>query len=275
MGRSKFEGGYEMVHIATLSGGKDSTTMVDMLLRHGRPLDHIVFKDTLHEFELMYRYVERLSEYFKTRYGKEVIMLKPEASFENSVFGKISKGENEGLIRGLPAPQAMGFCTWRREAKTRPFERWLKEQGITEYKIYIGFTTSEIHRKMAGDEFLYPLIDDFSMSETDCAAYLREREMENPLYRYFTRTGCSFCPAQSDRSFFQVWKHFPKDWEYMKQIEAKLFQLEKQGERVQNKYWFSRQRTCADMEKEFIKADKQSGLFDFSDEPLKDCFCKI
>ena len=29
------------------------------------------------------------------------------------------------------------------------------------------------------------------------------------------------------------------------------------------------------MEKEFIKADKQSGLFDFSDEPLKDCFCKI
>ena len=61
----------------------------------------------------------------------------------------------------------------------------------------------------------------------------------------------------------------------MKQIEVKLFQLEKQGERVQNKYWFSRQRTCADMEKEFKKADKQGGLFDFSDEPLKDCFCKI
>lgn len=67
-----------MKYIATLSGGKDSTAMVDMLLRHGRPLDHIVFKDTLHEFELMYRYVERLSEYFKSRYGKEVITLKPE-----------------------------------------------------------------------------------------------------------------------------------------------------------------------------------------------------
>lgn len=264
-----------MVHIATLSGGKDSTAMVDMLLRNGRPLDHIVFKDTLHEFEPMYRYVKRLSEYFKARYSKEVITLKPEISFEDSVFGKISKGENEGLIRGLPAPQAMGFCTWRRESKTRPFERWLKEQGITEYKIYIGYTTSEIHRKMSGDEFLYPLIDDFCMSETDCAAYLKEREMENPLYRYFTRTGCSFCPAQSDRSFFQVWKHFPKDWEYMKQIEAKLFQLEKQGERVQNKYWFSGQRTCAGMEKLFKKADKQGGLFDFSDEPPKDCFCKI
>ena len=61
----------------------------------------------------------------------------------------------------------------------------------------------------------------------------------------------------------------------MKQIEAKLFQLERRGEKVQNKYWFSRQRTCADMEREFKKADKQSGLFDFSDELLKDCFCKI
>lgn len=265
-----------MVHIATLSGGKDSTAMVDMLLHHGRPLDYIVFKDTLHEFEPMYRYVERLSEYFKARYDKEVVTLKPEISFEDSVFGRLGERseKRQGWIRGLPMP--IGYPrTWRREAKNRPFERWLKGQGITEYKIYIGFITSEIHRKMAGDEFLYPLIDDFCMSETDCAAYLKEREMENPLYRYFTRTGCSFCPAQSDRSFFQVWKHFPKDWEYIKQIEAKLFQLEKQGERVQNKYWFSGQRTCADMEKEFKKADKQSGLFDFSDEPLKDCFCKI
>ena len=95
-----------MTYIATLSGGKDSTAMVDMLLRHGRPLDYIVFKDTLHEFEPMYRYVKRLSEYFKNRYGKDVIVLKPKISFEDSVFGKISKGENEGMIRGLPAPQS-------------------------------------------------------------------------------------------------------------------------------------------------------------------------
>lgn len=38
-----------MKYIATLSGGKDSTAMVDMLLRNQKPLDYIVFKDTLHE----------------------------------------------------------------------------------------------------------------------------------------------------------------------------------------------------------------------------------
>lgn len=265
-----------MTYISTLSGGKDSTAMTDLLLRNGYPLDYIVFKDTLHEFGLMYQYIKRVSEYFKERYGKEVITLKPEISFEDSVFGRISdKSEGRaGWIRGIPVPNGYP-CTWRRESKNRPFERWVKDQGITEYKIYIGFTTSEQHRRMKGDEFIYPLIDDFKMSELDCAAYLKEREMQNPLYRYFTRTGCSFCPAQSDRSFFQVWKHFKKDWEYMKQIENRLFKLEKAGEHIQNKYWFSGQRTCADMEKLFIRADKQSGLFDFSDEPIKDCFCKI
>lgn len=264
-----------MTYIAALSGGKDSTAMVDMILRKGRPLNYIIFKDTLREFELMYFYIEQLSKYFKSRYSKEVITLRPKISFEDCVFARISRGKNEGAIRGLPAPQTQGFCTWRRDSKVAPFEAWIKENIKDDYKIYIGYTTNEIHRKMIGDEFLYPLIDDFHMSEMDCAVYLKENEMENPLYRYFTRTGCSFCPAQSDKSFFQVWKYFPKDWEYMKQVEAKLFQLEKQGEKIQNKYWFSRQRTYADMEKLFHIADKQSGLFDFSDEPLKDCFCKI
>ena len=29
------------------------------------------------------------------------------------------------------------------------------------------------------------------------------------------------------------------------------------------------------MEKKFKTIDNQGSLFDFSDEPLKDCFCKI
>ena len=45
--------------------------------------------------------------------------------------------------------------------------------------------------------------------------------------------------------------------------------------KVKNNFWFSGYRTCADMEKQFIKADRQGSLFNFSDEPLKDCFCKI
>lgn len=265
-----------MTYISAISGGKDSVAMTDLLLRNNYPLDYIVFKDTLHEFELMYRYIERLSVYFKERYQKEIITLKPKITLEDSIFGKIgerSKSRN-GWVRGIPTP--IGYpCSWRRDSKHKPFERWLKKMNIKKYKAYIGFTADETQRRMKGDEFIYPLIDDFKMSEIDCKKYLEDREMENPLYKHFTRTGCSFCPAQSDRSFYQVWKHFKKDWEYMEKIEKQLFELEEKGEKVQNKYWFSGRRTCEQMEQIFKKADNQRGLFDFSDEPLKDCFCKI
>ena len=264
----------KMKYIATLSGGKDSTAMIDLLLRHKKPLDYIVFYDTLHEFGLMYEYIDKLGKYFKARYNKKITMLKPKKSFEDCVFARISRGENEGAIRGLPAPQTQGFCAWRRDSKVAPFEAWLKENIKDDYKIYIGFTTSEQGRKMSDERFLYPLIDDFCMSENDCVAYLRDREMENPLYRYFTRTGCSFCPAQSERAFYEVFKNFPDEWAYMKDIETKLRNLVDSGERVLNAFWFSNFKSCDDMEKEFKKREMQKG-FIFDDEPLKDCFCKI
>ena len=60
----------------------------------------------------------------------------------------------------------------------------------------------------------------------------------------------------------------------MKNIENHLNELELQGNKIKNKYWFPNFKTISDYEKEFIKIN-QGSLFDFSDEPLKDCFCKI
>ena len=259
-------------YVATISFGKDSTVMCDLLLKNGYPVDYIVFTDTMLEFPMMYEYKEKVTKYFKERYGKEVIVTKPDSTFESWCFGKINSGEMKGYIRGIPMVWAEP-CYWRRESKVKPIDKLLKNIG--EYKTYIGFTIDEAQRRMADDRLLYPLIDDFMMSERDCQEYLINQEMENPLYNYFSRTGCSICPAQSEKAWFQVWKHFPETWEYMKDIENQLQSLEEQGEKIKNKTWFTDFRNCNDMEKKFIKSDKQGSLFDFSDEPLKDCFCKL
>ena len=133
---------------------------------------------------------------------------------------------------------------------------------------------------------LHNVVDDFDVqlkeikeqfgkdvAETDCQKYLLEQEMENPLYRLFTRTGCAICPAQSDRAWFEVYKHYPDTWEYMRWIEKRLFAYIGMGYDVVNPYWFSGKRRIEDMENQFKK--ETASLFDFSDEPLKDCFCKI
>ena len=263
-------------YIATISGGKDSVTMCDLLLKNGYPVDYIIFNDTLAEFEDMYIYLEKVKEYFKNRYKKEITVLKPNKTPEEHIFGKIKREDAKrvGFIRGVFNP-LVGFCEWRKIAKITPTEKFLTSNKIKKYKLYIGFTIDETSRANREDgKFIYPLIDYFNMSETNCQEYLIKQDMENPLYRDFTRTGCSFCPAGSKKHRYNLYKNHNKVWEYMKKIENVLDSKEKQGERVIQKYWYS-DGSMTDMEKIFKEKDKQGSLFDFSDEPLKDCFCKI
>jgi len=264
-----------IIYIATLSGGKDSTVQTDLLLKNGYPVDYIIFYDTLQEFKSMYVYIDKLKEYFRSRYNKEVIVTKPKSTFEDWCYGKINKkgALYDGYIRGIPMVWSEP-CYWRRESKVKAFDDLIKELNIKEHKIYIGYTNDEKNRVMKEDKFIYPLIDYFNMSEFDCKKYLLDQEMENPLYKNFNRTGCRMCPAQSKKSWFNVWKYFNEDWQYMKIIEDHLNGLELQGNKIKNKYWFPNFKTTNDYENEFIKLDQRS-LFNFSDEPLKDCFCKI
>lgn len=143
-----------MKYIATISGGKDSTVMCDLLLKNGYPVDYIIFNDTLDEFDEMYEYIEKLKKYFKERYAIDIIVTKPNWTYERYIMGERTKGEREGIVRGLPNGSD-GFCTWRREAKINPTEKWINSLKIKEYKLYIGFTLDEGDRANRDDNKFY------------------------------------------------------------------------------------------------------------------------
>lgn len=266
------------IYIGTVSGGKDSTSMVDLLLKNNYPLDEIIFTDTLEEFEDMYKYIDKLNNYFTQRYNKPITTLEPKSIFNDWCFGIIEKdgAKRKGQIRGIPTKD--GMCYWRRESKVYPMERYLrKKYPNKKIAFYIGYTLGENRSIQDNDNFtyLYPLQDIFKMTEEDCKAYLSNQDMENPLYKHFSRTGCAMCPFQSDKSWFNVWKYYPKEWNKCKERELSLKSLTEKGFRVINRYHFIDHNSILDKEKEFKQIDKQGILFDFSDEPLKDCFCKI
>lgn len=267
-----------VTYIATISGGKDSVAQADLLCKNGYPVDYIIFQNTLLELPMMYKYIEKLKKYFFSRYKKEVIALLPDTTFEEWCFGVIRDKNSmmSGHIRGIPIVWAEP-CFWRRESKEKPSNKFIKENNIQKSLTYIGYTYKE-NRSIKDTEnhkFYYPLKYDFKMTETDCQEYLVNQDMENPIYRFLTRSGCGVCPAQSDKAWYGVWKNSKDDWDYMKFVESRLNFYESQGMKVKNKHWFTRYRTCEDMEKLFKEKDKQGSLFDFNDEPLKDCFCKI
>lgn len=255
------------VKIALWSGGKDSTAMIDLLLRERERVDYIIFSDTLNEFNAMYEYIAKVSKYWKERYNANIVTLKPSKDFVKGYIKRvISKGDNVGKTKGI-LTSGYRFCEWRRETKIYPFEKWIKQKGITDFVCLVGITTDEPHRaKFMDRKFEYPLLTKFKMSEQDCANYLKDREMENPLYKHFGRTGCFFCPYQSLRDFYRIWKHYPKEWQKMKEYESLC------EPNALNKSWFIKNRSMEFMEKKF--ATEQELEF-IDNEPLKDCFCKI
>ena len=211
-----------MKYIAMLSGGRDSTSMVFQLLERGFPLDYILFTDTQSEFPEMYTYLYYNVSKKLREYGKELTVLhhKRGETFEDWCFGKIKRGKRKGMIRGIP--MVTQPCYWKRESKVRPFEKFLKDNNITECTQYIGYTYSERDRANVKDKNQsFPLID-FEMCEADVDRHLKKINLVNPLYQWFERTGCNFCPYQRIRGFYIIWKKYPDQWEYMKNVEHQL-----------------------------------------------------
>ena len=52
-----------MKHIVQLSGGKDSTAMLLMMLERNMPVDEIIFCDTGMEFPELYQHLEAVEAY--------------------------------------------------------------------------------------------------------------------------------------------------------------------------------------------------------------------
>jgi len=290
--------------IVPISFGKDSTTLADKMLGSGMQVDYLIFTDTLMEFPMMYDYAEKVKSYFQRKYDREIIVLKPLTTFEEWCFGVIrdKTSERYGYIRGIP-PKTGGVCFWRRESKEKPMQKWIKENiQDNDYLMAIGYTSGEesrirgkkfkervkdregndtkeykysidyvLEQKLIEDKQFYPLFEDFNMSEGDCKNYLIFEDMENPLYRHFSRTGCAMCPFQSDKSYMEIYNNFRDVWDYMRFIESRLEYYEKMGYKIVNKHWRDNFRTLKEMEDLF----NSSFNFNVSDEPLKDCFCKI
>ena len=266
------------INIYLWSGGKDSTCLIDKELRAGKRIDYIVFTDTTKEFPEMYDYINKVSKYWIIRYKVIYIHLYPQNDFDSIIFNvrgengvACTNPNNKGKIAGLLNP-TVGFCEWRNCSKITPFEKWIKCKAFKDddYLLYLGFTIDESSRCKRGTNQRYPLIDIYRYREVDCSNYLKEYELENPLYRYFARTGCRLCPYQSPLDYYNIWRYFPEVWEEFKEYEKRVIEHPK---KAISSHWFQNFKTTADKEEEFKKW--YSLGFEPSDEPLKNCMCKV
>lgn len=214
-------------HIVSLSGGKDSTAMLLMMIEKKMPIDAIVYVDSMKDFPSMYRHMEKLAEYIRPL---EITRL----SFDFDYwFGehKITKGRRKG-DNGYGWPHSnRRWCT---RIKTNLINDFMKEERRIDY---VGLAYDEQHRMKSNK--VYPLVG-WGVTEIQALAYCYDRGFDwDGLYEHFNRVSCYCCPLQSLSDFKAIYQHYPEQWQAIMGMDKKSY------------CWFSKYYTLEELEKRF------------------------
>ena len=254
-------------YVASWSGGKDSTYMINELLKKGDQLDEIIFADTGYEFPQMYIYIEKMENYWRNRYpGIKITRLnwkKGKDIWHKWSNSKWTRGENKGRVRGFPFSLGMDWCT--RELKILPQERYINSLGYGLVYNYIGIAHDEPKRVRTTGE-LYPLVE-WKITEREVAESLLKNGLHNPLYNHFGRTGCYLCPKQSVKALYRLWKHYPNLWS---NIEA----MQKKYKALGSSNWKIGYKSTDEHIKQFLEFDLKGEPTNYLDQNPIGCFCK-
>ena len=178
-------------NIISLSGGKDSTAMLLMMIEKKIKIDHIVFFDTSWDFPEMIKHIDKLEKYI----GREIMRLKSRKSFEK-LFAKW----------GFPSLKGK-WCMAEKRDSINKFCR--KHKPCTQW---IGFSYDEAKRIKKTIGYCYPLVD-WKVTEEDALKYCLGKGFDwDGLYELYKRLSCWNCPLQSLNDLKALWRYFPDYW---------------------------------------------------------------
>jgi len=233
-------------NVISLSGGKDSTAMLLMMIERKIPIHSVVFFDTGWEFPQMYGHID----FIEKKTGIKIWRLHPRLPFEYWMFHKpivARKGELKGKIHrignGWPSPSRR-WCT---REKIGAIEYFCKP--IPNVINCIGYASDE-DRKVFNPKYKtrFPL-QEWGITEKDALEYCYNKGYNwDGLYKLFRRVSCYCCPLQRIDELRTLRKHFPDLWKKM---------LEMDQARPEHNRGFKGYKTVKDLEMRFYYEDRQ------------------
>lgn len=196
------------IYYASVSGGKDSAYMLDLLNKRNYPLDLVVNFDLGDmEWEVSHKVVNLIEEKCNAL-GIRFIRFKPRKSWKE-LYDKY----------GFPTAHAR-WCNgeYKLDCK-KQLESYLKHQGHRPVA-YIGLCADETKRfkYKVGEEtscdVIYPLAEE-GITEQDVRLWARKQPVFEGYYKSLNRMGCKFCPFLSSRELAYLLKNEPENFKYM------------------------------------------------------------
>jgi 3'-phosphoadenosine 5'-phosphosulfate sulfotransferase (PAPS reductase)/FAD synthetase len=237
-------------HVASFSGGKDSTAMVLHMIERGDPLDEVMFCDTTMEFPGMIRHVEKVKQVIEAA-GIKFSELRAPHSFEYYLTEhEVTNRKPDDRLHGVPgygwAGHMSRWCT--KTLKTGIMANHLRDLR-EEFDViqYIGIAADEDYRmEREGNQdpsHRHPLRE-WGWTEADAMQYCRNRGYDwEGLYDIFSRVSCWCCPLQNYGELRKLREHFPDLWEQLLDLDSR------QGKPFQHGY------SIADFDRRFAFED--------------------
>lgn len=201
----------------SLSGGKDSTAMLILMIEKGMPIDLVLTADTGMEFPEMYEHLAKVDDYLYRERGIHITTIRHPKGFEWLMFEhpitrKPALGKRNE--RGIPAfgygwpSMRIRWCTG--QLKTCLINKEVDRlNGKRKVLNYIGIAADETQR-CKGEE--YPLVE-WGITEAQALQICYNHGFNfGGLYEIYHRASCWCCPLQRIDELRNLRHYHPELW---------------------------------------------------------------
>ena len=214
-------------HAVSLSGGKDSSAMLLLMIERGMPIDLVLHADTGMEFPEMYEHLQKLDEHLYQERGLHITTLRHPKGFEWLMFDepkqKKSSIENRQRL-GIPC-FGNGWPGIRVRWCTGQLKTHLVDKEVNRLKReknalhYIGIASDEAVRCKEDANKRYPLIE-WGVTEAEALQICYDRGFDfGGLYGIYRRASCWCCPFQRIGELRKLRKHHPELWTRLLELD--------------------------------------------------------
>ncbi|MDL2273857.1 phosphoadenosine phosphosulfate reductase family protein [Oscillospiraceae bacterium OttesenSCG-928-G22] len=204
-------------HAVSLSGGKDSTALLLLMIERNMPIDLVLSADTGMEFPEMYDHLAKVDDYLYRERGLHITTLRHPQGFEWLMFEqpKVKQSSIENRLRlGVPLygngwPGMMvRWCTG--QLKTKLIDKEVKRLGAAHNALhYVGIAADEAQRCK---KEVYPLVE-WGITEAEALQICYDRGFDfGGLYEIYHRASCWCCPLQRIDELRKLRRHHPALW---------------------------------------------------------------
>ena len=244
----------------SLSGGKDSSALLLLMIEKDMPIDCVLYADTTMEFPEMEAHIAKLDEHLYRERGIHITTLRHPHGFEWLMFD-VPQQQKRAIERRIANGQPLNGYGWpgiKSRWCTGQLKTHLLDKAVDQLKKernalhHIGIAADEAHRCKDDPQNRYPLVE-WKITEAQALQICYSRGFDfGGLYEIYRRASCWCCPLQRIDELRKLRIHHPELWARLRDMDNRALAMFGPGPLGQFKKDWSVER----LEERFAREEK-------------------